>query len=73
MMRHAIDTLNAHPKFVALFGAITGLFSAEHIALAKDWAQLVAALAAGFCSICAGILVAPKAWAELKRWCGYKA
>lgn len=68
-MKHAIDALNAHPKYVAVLGTIAGIFSTENLARAKDVAQTGAALAAGLCSLCALILVAPKAWAEVKRWC----
>lgn len=67
-MKHLLDGLNARPAFVALGGSISGLFSAERLAVAKDLAQTIAATLAGLCSLCALILVAPKAIAMVRSW-----
>jgi hypothetical protein len=67
-MKHFVDLLNARPLFVSWLGTISGWFSVETIARAKDWAQLGAAVLAAAVSVCALILTAPKAWSQVKAW-----
>lgn len=63
-MTSFLATLHAYPRIVAITGAVSGW-------LAFDWlraAQISAALLAALVSLCALILTAPKAIAEVKRW-----
>ena len=63
-MKNVIDALNAHPKYVAWLGTAAGWASVDFL----RGAQLVAAVLAALVSVCALILTAPKAWAQVKRW-----
>ena len=69
-MKHSLLSLHGHPRLVSVVGAISGWFSVENIARAKDAAQLAAALLAALVSLCALILTGPKAVAELRRLAG---
>lgn len=51
-----------------MLGTAAGWFSTEQIAQAKDVAQFCAAVTAGLVSLCALILTAPRAAAEVRRW-----
>ncbi len=63
-MKATIDALNAHPKYVAWLGTFSGWASVDFL----RYSQIAAALLAGMVSICALILTAPKAWAQVKLW-----
>lgn len=63
-MRPFIETLNDHPRLVATLGAISGWASV-------DWlraSQIAAAFLAALVSLCALVLTAPKAVAEVRSW-----
>lgn len=60
-------SLQTHPRLVSVVGAISGWFSVENIARAKDAAQLAAACLAALVSLCALVLTGPKAVAEARR------
>ena len=61
---NAIDALNAHPKYVAWLGTVTGWATVDLLRSA----QIVAAILAAMVSVCALILTAPKAWAQVMQW-----
>ena len=63
-MKATIDNLNAHPKYVAWLGAWSGWASVDFL----RYSQIAAALLAAMVSVCALILTAPKAWAQVKEW-----
>jgi hypothetical protein len=63
-----ISTLAEHPRLVSVLGSVSGWFSVEHIARAKDLAQLAAAGLAMLVSVCALVLTAPQAVAKLRQW-----
>lgn len=63
-MKATIDNLNAHPKFVAWLGTFTGWATVDFLRSA----QIVAAILAAMVSVCALVLTAPKAWAQVKAW-----
>ena len=63
-MKSALDSLNAHPKYVAWLGAWSGWASVDFL----RYSQIAAALLAAMVSVCALILTAPKAWAQVKEW-----
>jgi hypothetical protein len=67
-MKHLIDSLNAHPKYIAWGGSFLGWFGFDNLTQAKDTAQLIAAWVAILVSFCALILTAPKAVEEVRRW-----
>jgi hypothetical protein len=67
-MNQLFATLNEHPRIVALTGTLAGWFSAEKLERAVSVAQFGAAIVAGLVSVCALILTAPKAIAEVNRW-----
>lgn len=63
-MNRVLETLHDHPRLVATVGAFSGWASV-------DWlrtAQLAAAGLAALVSLCALVLTAPKAIAEVRRW-----
>ena len=64
MMKPLMDSLNAQPKYFAWLGTVSGVISFDLL----HSAQFFAAVIAGLCSLCALILTAPKAWAEVKSW-----
>lgn len=70
MLKTIFATLHEHPRLVAFAGTVAGWFSADNIAHAKDAAQFTAAIIAALVSLCALILTAPKAIAEVRRWFG---
>ncbi len=63
-----LSVLSEHPRLVSLLGTVSGWFSVESIARAKDFAQLAAAGLAMLVSLCALVLTAPQAWAKLREW-----
>ena len=63
-MKATIDNLNAHPKYVAWLGAWSGWASVDFL----RYSQIAAALLAAMVSVCALILTASKAWAQVKEW-----
>ena len=63
-MKTVVATLHEHPRLVAITGAISGWGSFDLLRSA----QIAAAILAALVSLCALILTAPKAVAELKRW-----
>lgn len=67
-MSPLLHRLHEHPRLVALVGATSGWFSADHIVAAKDAAQLTAAVVAAMVSLCALVLTLPKAVAEVRSW-----
>lgn len=69
-MFRIILVLHAHPRATAVIGAISGWFSVDNIARAKDAAQLFAAVVAGLVSLCALILTGPAAVAKVRGWIG---
>ncbi len=63
-MKPLFDTFHDHPRLVAVVGALSGWASV-------DWlrtTQFAAAALAALVSLCALILTAPKAVAEVRRW-----
>ena len=64
MMKPLMDSINAQPKYFAWLGSVAGWVSFDLLRSA----QFAAAFLAGLVSLCALILTAPKAWAELKSW-----
>ena len=63
-MKSLLTALHDHPRLVAFAGGISGWAS-------FDWlraAQFAAATMAALVSLCALILSAPKALAEVRRW-----
>lgn len=67
-MKALLSTLSDHPRLLSVLGTVSGWFSVEHIARAKDFAQLAAAGLAMLVSLCALILTGPQAWAKLRAW-----
>ncbi len=67
-MKSLLASLADHPRLLSLLGTVSGWFSVEHIARAKDFAQLAAAGLAMLVSLCALILTAPQAVAKLREW-----
>jgi hypothetical protein len=67
-MKSLLLALAAHPRLTSTLGAISGWFSVETIARAKDVMQLGAATLAAAVSLCALILTAPAAWAKVRTW-----
>jgi predicted nuclease with RNAse H fold len=63
-LKSLIAVLDAHPRSVAIFGAVSGWRSLNLL----HSAQVAAAILAALVSLCALILTAPKAVAEVKRW-----
>lgn len=63
-MKAFVVLLHDHPRIVAWIGAVAGWWSFDLLRAA----QIFAALAAALVSICALILTAPKAIAEVKKW-----
>lgn len=57
-------TLQEHPRLVASLGAVSGWASFDFLRVA----QIFAAVLAGLVSLCALILTAPKAVAEVRSW-----
>lgn len=66
-MKHALDTLNAHPKYVGLLGTVAGWASFDFLRAA----QFAAATLAALVSFCTLVLIAPKAWAQVRSWLGW--
>ena len=63
-MKHFIDIINAHPRYLAWLGTVSGWASFDFLRSA----QIAAALLAASVSICALVLTAPKAWEQVKLW-----
>jgi hypothetical protein len=63
-MRSIIETLQDHPRLIAIAGAFFGWASVDLLRTA----QIAAAGLAALVSLCALILTAPKAIAEVRRW-----
>lgn len=63
-MKPLIETLQEHPRLVATAGALSGWASLDLLRTA----QIAAAILATLVSVCALILTAPKAVAEVRRW-----
>ena len=63
-MSHFLAQLQARPASTALLGSVSGWASVEFL----RGAQIVAALLAIAVSLCALILTAPKAVAQVRRW-----
>jgi hypothetical protein len=67
-VKSLLASLYDHPRLVSVLGTVSGWFSVEHIARAKDFAQLAAAGLAMLVSVCALILTGPQALAKLRAW-----
>ena len=67
-MNRLIEIVSSHPRITATLGAISGWFSVDSLAHAKDVAQLFAAIIASLVSLCALILTGPQAVTKLCRW-----
>jgi hypothetical protein len=67
-MKALLSTLSEHPRLLSVLGAVSGWFSVEQLARAKEAAQLGAAVLAMLVSLCALILTGPQAWAKLREW-----
>lgn len=63
-MKSALEVLNDHPRMVATVGAVSGWFSVDLLRAT----QIAAAGLAALVSLCALVLTAPKAVAEVKTW-----
>lgn len=63
-MKAIIDSMQSSPRVVSLLGAVSGWLSLDMLRTA----QIFAAIVAGLVSLCALILTAPKAIAEVRRW-----
>jgi hypothetical protein len=63
-MKHAIDAINAHPRYVSILGTVAGWASFDFLRAA----QFAAAILASLVSLCALILTAPKAIDQVKAW-----
>lgn len=63
-MKAVLAIAGDHPRFTAIIGSVFGWVSFD----ALRAAQVFAAILAGMVSLCALILTAPKAIAEVKRW-----
>lgn len=63
-MKLLVAALHEHPRLVAAAGAVSGWASLDLLRAA----QFAAALLAMLVSLCALILTAPKALAEVRRW-----
>lgn len=69
-------SLTAKPHVTAVLGTVSGWFSWEMIAHAKDAAQFAAGVLASLVSLCALIITGPKAVAQVRQqfataraWC----
>ena len=67
-MKALIAELHMHPKIVSATGSLFGWVGVANLAEAKDVAQLTASFIAALVSLCALILVAPRAIAQVKSW-----
>lgn len=64
MIKATLVCLHSHPRIVALVGSLAGWASLDFLRIA----QIAAAILAGLVSLCALILTAPKALAEVRTW-----
>jgi hypothetical protein len=67
-MHRLFLALQDHPRSTAFIGSLSGWFSVDNLAHAKDAAQLFAATIAALVSVCALILTAPKAIDQVRAW-----
>ncbi len=59
-----ISHLRQHSGLTGILGSITGWASVDLLRAS----QVVAAMLAGFVSLLTAVIIAPKAWAQLRAW-----
>jgi len=59
-----IATLRTHAGATGIIGTVTGWASVDLLRTS----QIAAAILAGFVSLLTAVIIAPKAWAQLRAW-----